>query len=84
MVRIYTKLIVYSLILSGLLAVPLSATAQELTRAERIKILEALKAEDAKTNINTIGLTDMDNASMEIEQMELSRAATGFTRSTCR
>lgn len=71
MVRIYTKLIVYSLILSGLLAVPLSATAQELTREERLKILEALKAEDAKTNISTVGLTDIDNASMEVERLEL-------------
>ncbi|WP_418697868.1 TolC family protein [Bacteroides sp.] len=69
MIRRYTKLIVYSLILSGLLAVPLSATAQELTREERLKVLEALKAEDAKTNISTVGI--IDNMPMEIEQMEL-------------
>lgn len=69
MIRRYTKLIVYSLILSGLLAVPLSATAQELTREERIKVLEALKAEDAKTNISTVGVTD--NMPTEIEQLEL-------------
>ena len=57
MIKRYITSIIYSVILLGLLGVPLSVAAQqELTREERIKILEALKAEDEKTNISTVGL----------------------------
>lgn len=70
MIRRYTKLIVYSLILSGLLAVPLSATAQELTREERLKALERLKMEDEKMEANTLGLATQ-NVPTELEKLEL-------------
>ena len=47
MIKRYIKSIIYSVILLGLLGVPLSVAAQqELTREERIKILEQLKMED--------------------------------------
>jgi outer membrane protein TolC len=70
MVRIYTKLIVYSLILSGLLAVPLSATAQELTREERIKMLENLKMEDEKIEVTNTGMI-AQKVPTELEKLEL-------------
>ena len=52
MIKRYIKSIIYSVILLGLLGVPLSVAAQqELTREERIKILEATQdAEDEKTD----------------------------------
>lgn len=44
MIKRYITSIIYSVILLGLLGVPLSVAAQqELTREERIKILEQLK-----------------------------------------
>lgn len=49
MIKRYIKSIIYSVILLGLLGMPLSVAAQqELTREERIKILEQLKMEDKK------------------------------------
>ena len=49
MIKRYITSIIYSVILLGLLGVPLSVAAQqELTREERIKILEQLKMEDKK------------------------------------
>lgn len=54
-----------------MLGVPLSVAAQqELTREERIKILEALKAEDEKTNISTVGLIT-SSMPTEIDKLEL-------------
>lgn len=45
----YIKPIIYNVILAGLLGLPLSVAAQrEITREERIKILEQLKMEDKK------------------------------------
>lgn len=72
MIRRYTKFIVYSVMLLGLLGVPFSLSAQqkELTREERIQILNALKAEDEKTNISTVGLITSSQPT-EIEQLDL-------------
>lgn len=71
MIKRYITSIIYSVILLGLLGVPLSMAAQqELTREERIKILEALKAEDEKTNISTVGLIT-SSMPTEIDKLEL-------------
>ena len=71
MIKRYITSIIYSVILLGLLGVPLSVAAQqELTREERIKILEALKAEDEKTNISTVGLIT-SSMPTEIDKLEL-------------
>ena len=71
MIKRYITSIIYSVILLGLLGVPLSVAAQqELTREERIKILEALKAEDEKTNISTVGLIT-SSMPPEIDKLEL-------------
>lgn len=70
MIKRYITSIIYSVILLGLLGVPLSVAAQqELTREERIKILEALKAEDEKTNISTVGLIT-SSMPTEIDKLE--------------
>ena len=71
MIKRYITSIIYSVTLLGLLGVPLSVAAQqELTREERIKILEALKAEDEKTNISTVGLIT-SSMPTEIDKLEL-------------
>ncbi len=71
MIKRYIKSIIYSVILLGLLGMPLSVAAQqELTREERIKILEQLKMEDKKIEVNTLGLIS-PKASIEIEKLEL-------------
>ena len=71
MIKRYITSIIYSVILLGLLGVPLSVAAQqELTREERTKILEALKAEDEKTNISTVGLIT-SSMPTEIDKLEL-------------
>lgn len=71
MIKRYITSIIYSVILLGLLGVALSVAAQqELTREERIKILEALKAEDEKTNISTVGLIT-SSMPTEIDKLEL-------------
>ena len=71
MIKRYITSIIYSVILLGLLGVPLSVAAQqEWTREERIKILEALKAEDEKTNISTVGLIT-SSMPTEIDKLEL-------------
>lgn len=49
MIKRYIRSIIYDVVLLGLLGMPLSVAAQqELTREERIKILEQLKMEDKK------------------------------------
>lgn len=49
MIKRHIKSVIYSVILLGLSELPLSVAAQqELTREERIKILEQLKMEDKK------------------------------------
>lgn len=53
-----------------IVGVPLSVAAQqELTREERIKILEQLKMED-KIEVNTLGLIS-PKTSIDIEKLEL-------------
>ena len=70
MIKRYIKSIIYSVILLGLLGVPLSVAAQqELTREERIKILEQLKMEDKKIEVNTLGLIS-PKTSIDIEKLE--------------
>lgn len=70
MIRRYIKYIVCNTILFGLLALPLSVAAQEMTREERIKALERLKMEDENIEANTIGLVSK-NTTSEIVDMEL-------------
>ena len=71
MIKRYITSIIYSVILLGLLGVPLSVAAQqELTREERIKILEQLKMEDEKTNISTVCLIT-SSMPTEIDKLEL-------------
>ena len=61
MIKRYIKSIIYSVILLGLLGVPLSVAAQqELTREERIKILEQLKMED-KNRSQHIGFNQSED-----------------------
>ena len=53
-IKRYISSIIYSVILLGLLGVSLSVAAQqELTREERIKILEQLKMEGQKNRKST-------------------------------
>ena len=62
MIKRYIKSIIYSVILLGLLGVPLSVAAQqELTREERIKILEQLKMEDKKNRSQHIGINQSED-----------------------
>lgn len=70
MIRRYIKYIVCNAILLGLLGLPLSVAAQEMTREERIKALERLKMEDENIEANTIGLVSK-NTTSEIVDMEL-------------
>lgn len=70
MIRRYIKYIVCNTILFGLLALPLSVAAQEMTREERIKALERLKMEDEKLEATTIGMVSQ-NVPIEIEDMKL-------------
>lgn len=62
MIKRYITSIIYSVILLGLLGVPLSVAAQqELTREERIKILEQLKMEDKKNRSQHIGFNQSED-----------------------
>lgn len=70
MIRRYIKYIVCNTILFGLLALPLSVAAQEMTREERIKALERLKMEDEKLEATTTGMVSQ-NVPIEIEDMKL-------------
>lgn len=70
MKRGYFKNIVYNTILLGLFIIPLSASAQEMTREERIKALEKLKTEDEKMEVNTMDATT-SNSSIEVEKLQL-------------
>lgn len=70
MIRRYIKYIVCNVILLGLLGLPLSVAAQEMTREERIKALERLKMEDEKLEATTIGMVSQ-NVPVEIEDMKL-------------
>lgn len=70
MIRRYIKYIVCNAILFGLLALPLTVAAQEMTREERIKALERLKMEDEKLEVNALGLISQ-KTSIELEKFEL-------------
>ncbi|MEL5892935.1 TolC family protein [Bacteroides sp. GD17] len=71
MIRRYTKFIVYSVILLGLLGVPFSVSAQEdMTREERIKALEKLKMEDEAWEQNTT-IQVSSEAPMNLEELKL-------------
>lgn len=70
MKRGYFKNIVYNTILLGLVIIPLSAAAQEMSREERIKALEKLKAEEEKFEVNTMEFATQ-NTSIEVEQLQL-------------
>ena len=71
MIKRYIKSIIYSVILLGLLGVPLSVAAQqELTREERIKALERLKMEDEKFEVNTLEST-APNTLTQLETQDL-------------
>ena len=69
MKRGYLKNIAYNAILLGLFIIPLSASAQEMSREERIKALEKLKAEEEKFEVNTGFATQ--NTSIEVEKLQL-------------
>ena len=61
-IKRYISSIIYSVILLGLLGVSLSVAAQqELTREERIKILEQLKMEDKKNRSQHIGFNQFED-----------------------
>lgn len=67
----YIKSVACSVVLLGLLGLPLSVAAQqEMTREERIKMLEKLKVEDEKIEAVTSGLV-MQKNSIELEKLEL-------------
>ncbi|WP_300699434.1 TolC family protein [Bacteroides sp.] len=70
MKRGYLKNIAYNAILLGLFIIPLSASAQEMTREERVKALEMLKAEDEKMEVNTMEFASQ-NSSIEVEKLQL-------------
>ena len=64
-----TFIVCYAILL-GLLIFPLSASAQEMTREERIKALEKLKMEDKLWEENTIGKLSADMP-LELQTFEL-------------
>lgn len=70
MTKTNIKNLVYSLFFLGAFGLSQSADAQELTREERIKILEQLKMEDRKLAANTGGLTTASSA-IDLETFEL-------------
>lgn len=75
MIRRYIKYIVCNTILLGLIGLPLSVAAQEMTREERIKALERIKMEDEKMEATTLGLV-VQNVPTEIEKLELPPLST--------
>lgn len=71
MIKRYIIHIVYSTVFLGLFAIPTSVSAQqEMTREERINILERLKREDQKWEVTTTGLT-VNSVPIEIEKLDL-------------
>lgn len=71
MIKRYIIHIVYSTVFLGLFAIPTSVSAQqEMTREERINILERLKKEDQKWEVTTTGLT-VNSVPIEIEKLDL-------------
>lgn len=70
MAKQYFNTFVSIAFLWGLFCFPLRVSAQEMTRDERIKVLELLKAEDAKIEVNDKGLM-FQQTQTEIEKLEL-------------
>lgn len=70
MIKRLIKSIVYKVVLWGLIIIPLSVSAQEMTREERVKALEKLKMEDEKIEASTVNFASQ-NLSIEIERMQL-------------
>lgn len=70
MAKRYINILSGTLFLLGLLVFPLRSSAQEMTREERIKALELLKAEDEKLEVNDKGLVTQSTPT-EIEKLEL-------------
>lgn len=76
MIKRYFKFIVYNTAILYLFVFPLSAPAQqEMTREERIKALEKLRAEDEKLEAKTYGLFSQVH-SIELEKLELPPLST--------
>lgn len=76
MIKRYFKFIVYNTAILYLFVFPLSASAQqEMTREERIKALEKLRAEDEKLEAKTYGLFSQVH-SIELEKLELPPLST--------
>lgn len=70
MAKRYFNTFVSIAFLWGLFSFPLRGSAQEMTRDERIKVLELLKAEDAKIEVNNKDLASQPGQT-ELEKFEL-------------
>lgn len=71
MIKRYIIHIVYSTVFLGLFAIPTPVLAQqEMTREERINVLERLKREDQKWEVTTTGLA-INSVPIEIEKLDL-------------
>lgn len=70
MAKRYFNTFVSIAFLWGLLSFPLRVSAQEMTRNERIKVLELLKAEEEKLEVNDKGLVTQSPPT-EVEKLEL-------------
>lgn len=70
MAKRYFNIFVSIAFLWGLFSFPLRVSAQEMTRDERIKVLELLKAEDAKIEVNNKDLASQPGQT-ELEKFEL-------------
>lgn len=70
MAKRYINILSSTLFLLGLLVFPLRGSAQEMTREERIKLLELLKTEDTKMEVNNKELASQPSKT-ELERLEL-------------
>lgn len=70
MAKRYINILSGTLFLLGLLVFPLRGSAQEMTREERIKLLELLKTEDTKMEVNNKELASQPSKT-ELERLEL-------------
>ncbi len=70
MAKRYINILSGTLFLLGLLVFPLRGSAQEMTREERIKLLELLKTEDAKMEVNNKELASQPSKT-ELERLQL-------------
>lgn len=70
MIKREIRSIVRNAFFLGLLCLPLSVSAQEMTREERIKALERLKMDDVRLDANTLGMATA-NVSIELEKFAL-------------